>query len=58
MKLLRNQRMYVMRPIHPGEVLKEELAEIGVTTAPDKQHAEFLKGGVPRCLQPEKSARS
>ena len=31
MKLLRNQRMYAMRPIHPGEVLKEELAEIGMT---------------------------
>jgi addiction module HigA family antidote len=32
MKLLRNQRMNAMRPIHPGEVLKEELAEIGMTT--------------------------
>ena len=31
MKLLRNQRMNAMRPMHPGEVLKEELAEIGMT---------------------------
>ncbi|MFH1251169.1 MAG: HigA family addiction module antitoxin [bacterium] len=31
MKLLHNQRMNAMRPIHPGEVLKEELAEIGMT---------------------------
>lgn len=31
MKLLRNQRMHAMRPIHPGEILKEELAEIGMT---------------------------